>query len=325
MFMNKVVKQSEEMVGPRKNYIGKSCRLIMIGLTFLGMAINSVTLENENIGLDINNGNSLCLEKSTVNGPFSDLLFHPLEGVDIQKFRGEMLKEEYYQPPLEIKIKTRDSLLDAFRITSDTSDNHWENVVKVPLYDIQNAAPMSVIFSKNEADRADRAVVVCNDKSFLNQIVAISAVLEKTYVPIKADEVIKQIQSHFEKKSLSVISKDQGVLYLNLDKCNNPYLIFIKLSPNSFIDSYLNYTNLALISGKLDFLKLCSKAIFLADGNHDFEITSAIYWIAFQNGVTLERALEIYKENNYEAINRLGAFAIENHLLIEAQSGASGL
>ena len=321
MFMNKVVKQSKEMTGPRKSYIGKSRRLIMIGLTFLGMTVNSVTIESENIGLEINNGNSLCLEKPIGDGPFSDLLFHPLEGVDIQKFREEMLKKEYYQPPLEIKIKTRDGLLDASRITSDTSDGHWENLIKAPLYDIQNGIPIFVVFSK---DDIDRAVVVCNDKNFLNQIVAISAVLEKTYVPIKSDEIIKQIQSHFGKKSLSVISKDHGILYLNLDKCNNPYLIFIKLSPNSFIDSYLNYTNLALISGKLNFLKICLEAILLADGNNDFKITSAVYWIAFQNGITLEKALEIYRANNYEAISRLEAFTTENHLLDESQSGIEG-
>jgi hypothetical protein len=162
---------------------------------------------------------------------------------------------------------------------------------------------MCAIFS------GDRAVIISNNKDFLNTIIAISPILlEKTYYLIRP-EIIRDIEANFNRKILSMISKDYGILYTNLDKNNNPFLTFVKASSKgTFLDSTLNYTSLALISRRLDFLKVCSKAILSADGNPNFEDISSVYWIAFQNGITLTEALNIYGGEKNQFSEKLGRF-----------------
>jgi hypothetical protein len=164
------------------------------------------------------------------------------------------------------------------------------------------------------------AIVVCNNRDFLNSIVAISsASLKKTKTyKLVTPKIIEDIEANFNKEILCMYSIN-GMLYMNLDNDYNPSLTFVteeNISEENvseenhklILDSTLNYTNLALISHKLGFLKACSKAMLSADKNTDFEDICNIYWIAFRKGITLREALSIYRQEKNQSIERLEGF-----------------
>jgi hypothetical protein len=281
----------------------------MIGFSFLGMTINSGRKEDPS--LIISDNNTCCLMKHS--GDFRPSWLFGIEN-DVEWFTKKMLKNRCYQPPLQIKIKTQDAILNASRITSDTSESvSWKERTRVPLYDVEDSMPICAIFASH------MAIVVCNNRDFLNSIVAISsASLKKTKTyELVTPEVIKNIEDNFNKEILSMF-RDNDLLYIQLDNDYNPFLIFVKIvseeiPESTLFDSTLNYTNLALISRKLGFLKACSKAMLSADKNTDFEDICNIYWIAFRKGITLREALNVYKEEKNQSIERLEGFlALDN-------------
>lgn len=285
-----------------------SVKLKKLLVTTFSILLTGITCGTTNDSLMITNSNSICMLKG------EDCLFKQLEpgAKTTEEFLVEMCNLSCEKPPLRLKIRKPDKVVFVNRITTDNPKIHleeigWKEVVRVPLYLFENI-PVCAIFCE------DKGIMVCNNKSALESIIAVSPALSgETYDPINPqfESIVRQ---NLVKNIISAISKDYGILYTSLDKNENPFASFVKIaqsegdSQNAFLDPTVNYTRLTLIGGRLHLLKACSRAIFGADENTLLDMLCGIYWKGFESGISIEETFKKYQEEQTKNMKEMLRF-----------------